>query len=112
MSKERRYTKINGRSYFLVIKETPRLKRVSVYDGDMTSRRRVKNDTDIVFDREWRGRFRGLFGEDNSPPIERIVERALNKAVCIREQKEEEEQRYEERLSESINNVKELHEEE
>lgn len=111
MTSEKRYPTINGREYYVKIVETARRKRVTVYNADRNSRYRVRGaDKNYIVNREkWRGRWL-WFGRDSTLPIEEMVQNVLNEAVCIREDKEEEEEEYQEKINRAISTIGELHE--
>lgn len=111
MSKERRDAHVNGTTYHIVIVDTDRRKRVSIYPPEISKYNRTrKKNAHLVYDRRWRGRVL-WFGKDTTDSIEQIVKEALNKAVCIYEEKQEKQENYEERMESVIEQVAEIHEE-
>jgi len=111
MTTEKRYPTINGNDYYVKIVEKKRKKRVSVYNDDGFGRhhRSIRGGNCIVEDARHRGFFFGL-GPDNTPPIEKMVQETLNEAVCIREDKQDEQNRFEDKIERAVCNVEEAHE--
>lgn len=112
MTTEKRYPKINGRKYYVKVVETNRKKRVTVYNKDKHSSfyKGGSGANYIVNNVKKKGRFWYL-GKDTTPPIEEMVQETLNEAVCKREDKEENMERFEDKIEEAIHNVEEVHEE-
>ncbi len=108
MPKRKEKTTVNGNRYHIVIKETNRRRRVSVYDDNQT--KKVRKKTDIVYRREWKGRFL-WWGKDTATPVETMVRECLNEAVCILEDKQEHQEKYQDKVEQAIDAVKEGHDE-
>jgi len=107
--KESRKATINGNQYHVTIEMGSRFKRVSIYGPDVDKFSRHKDSTDLVYDKRWRGRFLWL-GKDTTPPIAEMVQEATNKAVCIYEDKIEEEEEHNRRIRQALDTVAETHE--
>jgi len=112
MTTEKRYPTINGNDYYVKIVETKRRKRVSVYNDDGYGRhhRSTFGGNYIVETVKRRGRLL-WFGKDSTPPIEKMVQSTLNEAVCIREDKQAEQNHFEDKIGQAIDNVEEVHDE-
>jgi len=112
MSTETRYPTINGNDYYVKIVKNSRKKRVSVYNDDNFRKnyRNARGGSYITEDARHRGFFFGL-GPDNTPSIETMVQETLNEAVCIRENKQEKTNQFENKIGQAIEDVEEAHEE-
>jgi len=110
MTTEKQYPTINGNDYYVKIVVNNRKKRVSVYNDDGFGRhhRSMWGGNYITEDARHRGFFFGL-GPDNTPPIETMIQETLNEAVCIRENKQEQADEFESKISQAIENVEEVH---
>jgi hypothetical protein len=107
---EKRDVRINGNLYYVVAKETNQRKRVTIYNKDKYGRFHPRgfNSNYIVSDCRRKGRF-WYFGKDTTPELDKMIQDTLNEAVCIRENKEESVDEFEERVNEAISNVEEVH---
>jgi hypothetical protein len=101
---EKRYTTINGNKYRVIVSESRWSKRVTVENCE------VLGNNEIVGRTVYKGTIWWI-GPDASRPVEELVRDVLNKAVCKREKKIEEQEYFEERISSSVEQVSEVHEE-
>lgn len=106
--KTKRKVTVNGNRYHIVGEESDKYNRVSVYDNSL--RDHYPNKNDLVYRKKYKYRLWGLLTYD-VPPIEEMMEDAFNEAVCILEEKQEEQEEFEQRLEDRLDNVKEIHEE-
>jgi hypothetical protein len=112
MTTEKQHPTINGNDYYVKIVKTKWRKRVSVYNDDgifNDHRRSLTGGTYITETVKLRGRFL-WFGKDTTPSIEKMVQSTLNEAVCIREDKQEQQERFENKIQKAISSVEEVHE--
>jgi len=111
MTSEKRYSTINGNTYRVKIVKTSRKKRVTVYNNDKYRRFYKGGELSnyITTNVQKRGRF-WYFGTDTTPPIEEMIRETLNEAVCIREDKEQQQDKFEDKIEDAISNVEEAHE--
>lgn len=107
VDKEKRNPEINGNKYHVTIAQSKRRQRVSVYEYKSFGGYHESNA--IVTNKEWKGTIL-WFGADQSSPVEEVVRETLNEAVCIRENKLEQQEEYGNRISRAIDSVGEVHE--
>lgn len=107
-NKIRRRITINGHRYKVVVKETKRHKRVSVYDDESSSLDRA-NNTDIIYRKEWKGVFLS-YGPDTSTDIETMTKEALQNAVTKIESQKQLGTSMEQKVENGVESVKSVNE--
>ena len=100
VDKEKRDVSINRNAYHITIAESWCRWRVSVYEK--TFGLYHKSDA-ICTNTSWKGII-------NKTNVEKLVQQTLNEAVCIHEQKIDMQKRFESKINQSIEQVKQAHE--